>query len=258
MIIIRHQTVVMTLAFASLAGGDVTAQDRPKVDDTRSILQRYVEMEGAISKERKDWAEGRGLLQARVEVLKSAIEALRREIGNAEESISEADKARDELIRENERLKEASASLDGQIGALETRTKSLLRRLPGPILEVVKPISQRIPPNPNDTKLTLWERFFNVVGVLNEIDGFNQKIHMTTEVRTLSDDVSVEVTAIYVGIGQGYYANAQGTIAGIGSASEEGWTWTEANEAGPAVLRVIAILKGEEIAQFVRLPVKIR
>jgi hypothetical protein len=66
------------------------------------------------------------------------------------------------------------------------------------------------------------------------------------------------VTALYVGIGQGYYATADGKAAGIGSSTPEGWVWTAANDAAPRISQAIAILKNEQAASFVQLPAEIQ
>ncbi|MCG8432352.1 MAG: DUF3450 domain-containing protein, partial [Candidatus Omnitrophica bacterium] len=113
------------------------------------------------------------------------------------------------------------------------------------------------PERPDETKLSLGERFQNIVGVLNEVSKFNREITLASEVRNLPDGTSAEVTTIYVGIGKAYYVNNKGDIAGIGSASENGWRWRTANEAAPEIARAIAILKNEQAAAFTQLPVEI-
>jgi len=227
------------------------------VDETRAALEQWVETRRLISQEKRDWALGREMLNERIALVKREIASLRTKIDDAESSIAEADKKRVELMDENERLKEASAALDGTVTALEQRTRDLLRRLPDPIRERVKPLSQRLPEDPDDTKLSLAERFQNIVGILNEVNKFNREMTVTSEVRTLPDGSSAEVTAMYVGIGQGYYVGANESVAGIGTASDTAWVWRPANEAAPEIARAIAILKSEKVADFVRLPVRI-
>jgi hypothetical protein len=122
----------------------------------------------------------------------------------------------------------------------------------------VKPLSQRLPDDANETKLSLAERFQNVVGILNEVDKFNREISVTSEVRTLADGSSVEVTSLYIGIGEAYYVSANGAIAGVGVASEQGWIWKPANEAAPQIADVIAVLKNEKVASFIQLPVEVK
>jgi hypothetical protein len=227
------------------------------VDDTRAALEKWVQVRRIISQERRDWALGRQILTERIELVGHEAESLRSKVREAEASITEADKARAGLIEENERLKKASDALVAAAAALEVRTRELLRRLPEPLRERVKPLSQRIPEDPKDTKLSLSLRFQNIVGILNEVNKFNREITITSEVRPLPDGTSAEVTALYIGLGQGYYVGANNQVAGIGTASPDAWVWTPANEAAPTIAKVIAILKNEQVASFVKLPIKV-
>jgi septal ring factor EnvC (AmiA/AmiB activator) len=252
-------TLLLTSAICLLSSGaifaDMTDGD---VDKTRAALEKWVETRRIISQEKRDFELGREMLTERIELVQREIESLRGKIGEAEKSITEADKKRAELLEENEKLKEASASLSGTVIKLEARTREFLKRLPDPIRERVKPLSQRFPENPDETKLSLGERFQNIVGVLNEVNKFNREITVTSEVRKLPDGTSAEVTALYIGIGQAYYVNGKGDVAGIGTASPEGWVWTPANKAAAGIAKAIAILKNETAAAFVQLPVEIQ
>lgn len=237
---------------AGQAAGAVDA-----VDDARSVLERWVETERVLSKERLDWTLGQEMLTSRIELVEREITSRREAIAQAQESIAEADKKRMALIDENERLAQASDALALTVAGLEERTRALLVRLPEPIRERVRPLSQGLPEDPADTTLSLSERFQNVVGILNEIDKFNRDITLTSEVRTLADGSTAEVTAVYVGLGQAYYATSTGEMAGVGTPSPDGWIWTPADEAAPRIAHAIAILKDEQVASFVHVPVRI-
>jgi hypothetical protein len=251
--------LLLVVAVSVLLTADITAGDDPPgdIEGARTTLEKWVETRRIISKERQDWALGQEVLEDRIEIVQREIDSLRSRIRDAEESISEADKKRADLLEENELLKEASAALESTVVMLENRTRQLLVQLPDPIRERVKPLSQRFPEDPEDTKLSLAERFQNVVGILNEVNKFNREITVTSEVRTLPDGTTAEVTALYVGIGQGYYASADGKSAGVGTGSAEGWTWTPANQAAADITRAIKILKNEEAAGFVQMPIRI-
>jgi hypothetical protein len=201
---------------------------------------------------------GKEVLLNRIDLVQREIESLRTRIDEAEESIADADKKRADLVEENEKLKVASTALSGTVVVLEERTKHLLKQLPDPIRERVKPLSQRFPDDPEDTKLSLSERFMNIVGILNAVNKFNGEITVTSEVRDLSDGTTAEVTALYVGIGQGYYVSADAKYAGVGNTSAEGWVWSPANESAADITLAIQILKNEKAAEFVQLPIRIQ
>jgi hypothetical protein len=245
-------------AFVLLLSGLALADSAPGIDDTRAALEKYVEVQRAISQEKRDLALSREVLNERIELVEREIGALREKIGEAEKSIAEGDQKRVELVAENDRLAQTAASLADTLGALEQGVRVMLQRLPEPIRERVRPLSQRLPDGSAGTRLSTAERFQNVVGILNEIDKFNRNITVTSEVRTLPDGTSAEVAALYLGIGQAYYAGANGTVAGIGLATEQGWVWRPANDAAPRIEQTIAIMKNEQVASFVPLPIEIQ
>ncbi|MCD4779436.1 MAG: DUF3450 domain-containing protein [Candidatus Omnitrophica bacterium] len=229
-----------------------------EIDRTRATLEKWVETRQIISLEKRDWVLGREMLNERIDLVQREIDSLRAKIDEANKNITDADKKRAGLVDENDTLKEGAAALKLVEIRLEKRTRDLLQKLPDSIRDRVKPLSQRFPADPNESKMSLSERFQNVVGVLNEVNKFNREITTTSEVRVLPDGSSSEVTALYVGIGQAYYANNQGNIAGVGTISDDRWTWIPANEAAVRISEAIAILNNEKMASFIQLPIKIQ
>jgi len=261
--IVRQRSAIWTLLLTpalcllsaiTIAAG-ITDGD---VDKTRSVLEKWVETRRIISQEKHDFELAREMLSERIELVGREIESLRGKISDAEKSISETDKKRAELLEENEKLKEISASLSVKAIDLEGKTKELLKRLPDLICERVKPLSQRMTENPEETKLSLSERFQNIAGILNEVNKFNRETAVTSEVRKLPDGTSVQVTVLYIGIGQAYYVNGKGDVAGIGTASSDGWVWMPANESAVQIAKAISIFRNDTVAAFVQLPVKIQ
>jgi FtsZ-binding cell division protein ZapB len=249
---------VLTSVLCLLTSGAVAAEPQSGVDGVRSALEKWVETRKVISLEQRDWALGKEMLNERIELVQQEMDSLKAKQAEAQDSISDADQKRAGLLEENDKLKAASVALNDTVLTLEQRTLKLLARLPDPIRERVKPLSQRVPANGEETKLSLAERFQNIVGILNEVNKFSREITLTSEVRSLPDGTSAEVTALYVGIGPSFYANANGKLAGTGTPSESGWVWTPANDAAPQIMEAIAILKNEQVASFVQLPVEIK
>ncbi|MDR4506920.1 MAG: DUF3450 domain-containing protein [Candidatus Brocadiaceae bacterium] len=248
-------TAAICILCLGSAGAEVASGD---VSDTRAMLEKWVETRRIISQEKHDFELAREMLSERIELVEREIESLRGKISETEESITETDKKRNELIEESEKLKNASVSLNGTVAELEIRTRELLKRLPEPIRERVRPLSQRFPENPDKTKLSLGERFQNIVGVLNEVNKFNREIVVASEVRELPDGASAEVTVLYIGIGKAYYVSGNGNAAGIGTSSPDGWVWSPANDAAAGIAGAIAILNNETAAAFVQLPIEVQ
>ncbi len=228
-----------------------------KPQQARLNVEKWIETQRVISQEKRDLALAREMLNERIALVQREIDSLRGKISEAETSIADADKKRAEMVEENEKLKQASASLTGTLNTMEGKVRHLLSRLPDPIRERIKPLSQRLPLDSEQTKQSVAERFQNIVGILNEIDKFGREISMTSEVRTLEDGSAVEVAAMYMGLGQAYYVSASGKVAGVGSVAGDAWTWRPYNQAAEQIAAAIAILKNEKPASFVHLPITI-
>jgi len=248
----------LTAAVCLLPTGVMLADEGAGIlSDTRTALEEWVETRRILSQEKRDWTLDRETLTDRIEILKREVESLRARIGGTRSSIAETERKRAELAAENDGLKEASADLLGTVSVLEGRTRQLLVRLPDPIRESVKSLSQRIPEDPQPGEDSLGDRFQNVIGILNEVNKFNREITVTSEVRTLPDGTAAQVEVLYVGIAQAYFAGAQGNVGGIGTPSPDGWTWTPADDFAPQIAQAIAMVKNERVAGFVRLPLRI-
>ncbi len=253
-----HCRIPIIIAITAALGSAEGPVVRDSVEDTRAALEKWVETRKTISKEKQDWALEREILEERIKLVQREIKSLREKISEAEKSISDTDEKRAELMDENNKLKSASEMLTGTVTELEAKTIALNKQLPDPIRERVKPVSQLLPDDPNDTQLSLAQRFQNVIGVLNEVNKFNLEITVTSERRTIAGGKEAEVTALYVGLGQAYYTGANGTIAGVGRPSEQGWNWIPADEEADKIADAVAILKNEMVAGFVPLPVKVK
>ncbi len=250
--------VLAACAVGLLVAGSLAAdKDDANVDDTRAALEKWVETQRIISRERRDLELAKEMLNERIDLLQREIRSLRDRTAEAAEDIAEAEKKRREMAEENDKLKAVSSVLAEKVTVMEARTRRLLKRLPAPIRDRVKPLSQRIPEKPDETELSVGERFQNVIGILNEVNKFHGEITLASEVRTLPDGTSAEVTAMYLGIGHGYYAGANGKIAGVGRSGPDAWVWTPANDAAEQIADAIAILQNEKVAAFVQVPVNI-
>jgi septal ring factor EnvC (AmiA/AmiB activator) len=259
----RKTIVAVLCALASLPGATAWAQESSSdrgalVDSARATLEKWVETQKIISKERSEWQTGREVLGQRIALIESEIRSLREKIAETREGIREAEDKRRELLERKASLKGASASLSELIGPLEQKTQRLVSRLPRSVRDRVSVLAQRIPDEPRETESSLSERFQNVIGILNEVNKFNQNITVTSELRELDGGRTAEVQTLYVGLGHAYFVTPDGKTAGTGSPAEEGWSWTVDNTIADEVQRAIAIYQDEEVPDYVPLPVTIQ
>jgi hypothetical protein len=225
--------------------------------ETRLTMDKWIETQQIISKERKDWQQGKEILAGRIELIQHEVSTLEAKIEQAKSAVTEAEKKRAELMIETDALKATGAHLAEVVTGMEGELRKLLANMPEPIQTKLLPLSQRIPDDPATTKVAVAERFQNVLGALSLINNANNEISVVYEVHTLADGKPSEVQAIYVGLAQAYYVSASGE-AGIGRPSESGWKWEPSKAIAADVLKALEILQNKHSPAFVPLPVTIQ
>lgn len=249
---------ILTLgADSAPSAQETTAPNGQSLEETRLRLGKWIETQQIISKERNEWQQGKEILLGRLDLVKKEIAALEEKIAQAESSVAEANAKREELMQENQELKDATTQLVDAVSAMEGDVRSLRVILPEPLKPKLEPLYQRIPEDSSKTRVSVAERFQNVLGILNELNKANGEITVNYEVRTMADGKPAEVRAFYVGLAQAYFVSARGE-AGIGRPTATGWDWQTANSVSPDVLKSLEILQGKQSPAFVPLPVRIQ
>ena len=262
----RPALLVAVLLCSAIAAAPLRAQEGAGIEATREALARWTEAQRIISREKQEWRLGKQTIEARIAVSRREIESLEKRIADADKGVAEADQERAGKLAEKEQLDAVAARLGERVSALEARVTRLLPRLPEPLANNIKPLTQLIPATPElaaEKKLSLSQRFGNVIGALNMIGKWNREVTIKSEVRQLANGQSVEVSVIYIGLGQAYYAGGvdkegKATVGGIGAATATGWNWEPADAIAPAIQQAISIYKNEQLARLVRLPVRIQ
>ena len=226
----------------------------PTLEETRLTMDKWLETQQIISKERKDWQQGKEILLSRLELVKKEVATLDEKNKQAESSVTEANKKRSELLAENDQLTAAGAQLTGAVAGMEREIRQMFKQLPEPVQTKLQPLYQRIPEDPSKTRVAAAERYQNILGILNELNKTNNEITVSYEVHNLADGRPSEVKAIYVGLAQAYYVSARGE-AGIGRPTADGWKWEPSKSVARDVLMALEILEGKQSPAFVPLPV---
>lgn len=237
----------------------VTSETGPMIDSTRETIAKWVETKQLISKEKSEWVSGKDILGERVRLAEAETISVKEKLKEIELAVAEAQKKRDELSAENEKLKATGEKTKARIIGLEKKLRPLLAMFPDPLKEKLKPILSRFPEDSDKSTASLAERLQNVLGLIDQANAFNSTITSVKELRTFPDGTRAEVTTVYLGLAQAFYTNSEGTLAGVGHPGPEGWTWTPENAQGKKILLAVHMLEGKEkVATFIDLPVKIQ
>ena len=237
----------------------LTSETAPIIEATRETLTKWVETKQLISKEKSDWANGKDILEDRVRLAEAETTTVRDKLKEISAAVAEAQKKRDELAAQNDKLKATAEKSKAMVIAAEKKLRPLIPQLPEPLREKLKPIIARFPEDSEKSTASMAERLQNVLGILDQASAFNSTVASVKELRTFPDGTRAEVTTVYLGLSQAYYTNREGTLAGIGHPGPDGWMWKPDNANGKKILLAVHILEGKEKgATFIDLPVKIQ
>jgi hypothetical protein len=237
----------------------VTSETAPIIEATRETLTKWVETKQLISKEKSEWASGKDILEDRVRLAEAETTTVRDKLKEISAAVAEAQKKRDELAAQNDKLKATAEKSKAMVIAAEKKLRPLIPQLPEPLREKLKPIIARFPEDSEKSTASMAERLQNVLGILDQASAFNSTVASVKELRTFPDGTRAEVTTVYLGLSQAYYTNREGTLAGIGHPGPDGWVWKPDNANGKKILLAVHILEGKEKgATFIDLPVKIQ
>jgi septal ring factor EnvC (AmiA/AmiB activator) len=242
---------------------DTTERTAERIATVRESLDKYVETSRILAQTRADWRSGKEQLEDRITLARRELQKLKETIGKAEASVTDADRSRAELEQENSELLTDAQLLQERVGRYEDLARGLVTRLPATLQKTVRPLSQRLPQQGKPTDLPLGQRYLTVIGILNEVNRFQNEITVVPEVRQLTAELEAEVSTVYLGLGQALYATDSGEHSGRGmardaSAGQPGWVWEPLVGTAGEIRRVVRTLTAGELTAFVPVPVRIK
>jgi len=210
-----------------------------------------------ISKARTDWQTDKETIEQTIRLYERELKAVEEQLSKVSTNSAQADKERTEAAAQKAALEEALGRVGRFAEDFEGQLKKQVPLLPLPLQEVLKPFLRRLPTE-TGTKMTAAERTQVVVGILNELDKFNNAVSVFSEKRTNEKGEGVAVDVLYVGLGTAYYVNEAGDFAGTGSPGTSGWEWSANPRLASAIREAVRIYRNERPARFIALPAKIR
>jgi hypothetical protein len=228
------------------------------LNETRSTLDKWVETRQLISRTRSDWQSEKETLEQSIQLFERELKSVQAQMAALGTNSTQVEKER---AQADASLKSSNESLDVAkrfVADFEGKITKFVPQLPTPLQDILKPSLARIPTNSASTKMLVTERVQVVVGILNELDKFNNAVTIFNEKRTNGKGEEVAVQSVYLGLGAGYFVNDAGDFAGVGSPGANGWEWTPKPDVASQIKEVIRIYRNEHPAAFVSLPVTLK
>lgn len=229
------------------------------VADTRETLAKWVEARQMISRLKAEWQEDKETLNSTISLFEGQRERLQdklKQVGGANDQVKkETTENQAELDRQMAALKKVETLVAGFEAKLKGQTKNYPPSLVGDA--TVADFIDRIPEDPKDTKLSVIERFQNLIVLIKAVQEFNSELHLRKE--TLQNgEQEVPVKTLYLGLGQAWFVDDSGGFAGTGGPSPEGWKWKPEAKIAPQIQQAIAVYEKSQPAAYVALPVEVK
>ena len=243
-------------AFSQSPAGD-SQGNGASIQASRDTLAQWIETQRIISSEESSWQTTKLALEGRIALVQQELDDLNNKVAQSNKTISEEETRKSNLQRDLEAAKSATQSLIEAAAALEAEIVKLKTILPDPILKKVQALYDRIPEDPNSTKVSLAERYQNILGILNEADKANNELIVLSEVREIPGATPTEVETIYVGLAQAYFVNADRNFAGTGRPVGGKWQWERLDGISTDVAEMLSVISAKGKPRFVHLPIQI-
>lgn len=236
----------------------VNAPAESSLAEQRAVLEKWVQTRQLIAKTKADWQADKELLDQSVALFERELKQVEEQMSKLSTNSAQVDKERLQAEALKKTSEEALAGAREFAASFEAQVKSLVPRLPQPLQDILKPMLNRLPADAANTKMPATERIQVLVGILNELDKFNNGISLFSEKRKNSKGEEVSVETVYVGLGAAYFVNEANDFAGTGTAGPNGWEWTTQSDLAHSVREVVRIYRNERSARFLPLPATIR
>ena len=251
--------LVLTVLLLLFTATAAHAQEKIADGDTQKVspsfvlqekVRQWVEAQKIRSKERADWSEQKRNMAALNGIRLKEIEQIDSLIAAAGKRLSDATKKREELLAEQESLRNKRAIILKRVERLEMALRAQLQIFPEPLMNKINDEVERI--RQPALSESLQDRLRDLVAVMGAASEFGQSLTIHSQIRTNGED-QIEVEVLYLGFSGAWYVGRAGKIAGHGRAHKSGWTWSEDNSVAGPLKKTIEMYRKERAPGYVQI-----
>ena len=211
-------------------------------------VRQWVEVQKIRSKERADWSEQKRSMAALNGIRLKEIEQIDSLIDAAGKRLSDATKKREELLAEQESLRNQRAIILKRVERLETALRAQLQIFPEPLMNKINDEVERI--RKPELSSSLQDRLRDLVAVMSAASEFGQSLTIHSQIRPDGED-QIEVDVLYLGFSGAWYVGRAGKVAGYGQADKSGWTWIKDESVAGPLKDAIEMYRKERAPDYV-------
>ncbi len=231
------------------------------VEQTDKLVNRWLDTERQATHLETQWQAEKPVLNQRIALLKAERAQLKSILQRDSAQQSDVAERRAELLAEQTRMEEEQVKLEDGLRSLRKRLDYLARLLPPPlqapwekeqqILDGSSQVSDQGSTQPS-TQLQV------AIAQLGLLADFDQRVSVHEMPLTTPNGSDVLVKQIYLGVGAAWFVGGDGTYAGWGAATPEGWVWHfDDSLDGDEIAKAVAVFEKKQQAELVTLPLRL-
>lgn len=226
------------------------AADVGGIDD---LVRQWLSLEQQAAALESDWRRQQPVLQQRLALLQAEKTQLAQVLKDNQNVHSEVEARRAALLAEQTAMETEQRQVVERLQQVRRRLQALAEQLPPPLLSVL-----------NDEQATLnedataSEQLQVALAQLSKLMEFDNRV--TVHETTLPDPEGrrVLVKQLYLGAGVAWFVSGDGSYAGTGRPTPDGWQWRfDEDIDSDRIARAIAIYEKQHEADLVQMPLRL-
>lgn len=225
----------------------VNAQEVAKAEH---MVEQWLSLERQNSSLESDWQTQKPMLQQRVALLEIEKKQLQALLNEKSSDSGEVDQKRLKLIQEQSELEANQENLSKGINLLLTQLAVIQPLLATPLQQQWQQESAGL-----SAASPISEQLQVALAQLSKLAEFDQRITVMKQNLTNPQGENIVVKQLYLGAGMAWFVSLDGSYAGSGQVTDNGWQWQFDDSLDSSeISRAIAIFEKQAEADFVQLP----
>lgn len=223
------------------------------VRSTDALVQQWLGLEQQATALESDWRRQQPVLQQRITLLQAEKAQLEQVLKDNQNNHSEVEARRAQLLAEQTSMETQQQQLAKQLQQAGRRLQALAEQLPPPLLSVWNEEQAVL-----NEDSTASEQLQATLAQLSKLLEFDNRI--TVHEATLSDPEGrqVLVKQLYLGVSAAWFVSGDGSYAGVGRPTPEGWQWRfDEDLDGGRVAEAIAVYEKQHEADLIQMPLRL-
>lgn len=221
----------------------------------RELIRQWVQTERLISEEKTSWQVEKERMQALLDLHLKELKLLDEEISQAGASAELVDERKESYQKEVKQFRDAQRVLSDRLARLLPRVRTLVSRLPEPLLQKLDAEVEVL--QAGDALEKPRDVLKAMLAVMAESGRFNRSVTVVEETREHSSGKQLSVDVIYLGLARAFYAAGQGSAAGVGRPGKQGWQWQERPDLAEDIRKALAVERKDSPPQLIQLPIQL-